>query len=110
MGALGKMTGLVFYRSSCGAMDNASDYESEACRFESFQDRKWRGQMEQGVAQWKSVYLWNITVKVSGARDDGGDGHVEDKPLSHDHHLHHHHKEQGQQLVHLQIYENEKLK
>ncbi len=49
-----------------------------------------------------SVYLWDITVKVSRARDDGGDGHVEDEPLRHDHHLHHHHKEQGQQLVHLQ--------
>ncbi len=26
-------------RRSCGAMDNASDYESEDCRFESCQDR-----------------------------------------------------------------------
>jgi hypothetical protein len=28
-----------FDRRSCGAMDNASDYESEDCRFESCQDR-----------------------------------------------------------------------
>jgi hypothetical protein len=27
------------FKRSCGAMDNASDYESEDCRFESCQDR-----------------------------------------------------------------------
>jgi hypothetical protein len=103
-------------------MDNASDYESEDCRFESCQDRyvffqgmKGNcGRTEQGGScpngKVDAAYLWDITVKVSRARDDGGDGHVEDKPLRHDHHLHHHHKEQGQQLVHLQIQETDKLK
>jgi hypothetical protein len=33
------VTGLGVYQRSCGAMDNASDYESEDCRFESCQDR-----------------------------------------------------------------------
>ncbi len=40
MGVPGKVTGLALYQRSCGAMDNASDYESEDCRFESCQDRK----------------------------------------------------------------------
>jgi hypothetical protein len=35
----GMVTILVLYQLSCGAMDNASDYESEVCRFESCQDR-----------------------------------------------------------------------
>jgi hypothetical protein len=39
MGALGKVSGLDVYQRFCGAMDNASDYESEDCRFESCQDR-----------------------------------------------------------------------
>ncbi len=34
------VTILILYQWSCGAMDNASDYESEDCRFESCQDRK----------------------------------------------------------------------
>ncbi len=91
-------------------MDNAS----EDCRFESCQNRNAFFQGIKGTEdKWnKEVlvsmkggcrYLWDITVKVSRAGDDSGDGHVEDEPLSHDHHLHHHHKEQGQQLVHLQI-------
>ncbi len=33
------LTILVLYQRSCGAMDNASDYESEDCRFDSCQDR-----------------------------------------------------------------------
>jgi hypothetical protein len=39
MGELGKVTGLRVYQRSCGAMDNASDYESEDYRFESCQNR-----------------------------------------------------------------------
>ncbi len=33
---------------------------------------------------------------------DGANGHVEDEPLRHDDHLHHHDEEQGQHLVHLE--------
>jgi hypothetical protein len=40
-----KMAGHRKYCGSCGAMDNASDYESEDCRFESCQDRFYMWQL-----------------------------------------------------------------
>ncbi len=57
MGASGKVTGLTLYQRSCGAMDNASDYESEDCRFDACQDRQFLflGPIGSiGQSQWES--------------------------------------------------------
>ncbi len=48
-GQYDKLTGHKLCQRSCGAMDNASYYESEDCRFESYQDRQ--GFMWQGFKQ-----------------------------------------------------------
>ncbi len=103
--------GSVFFQGQEGIRGQfvLEDCRIQSCqdRYVSFQGKGNKGQMEHGGScpngNVDFAYLRNITVKVSWARDDSSDGHVEDEPLSHDHHLHHHHKEQGQQLVHLQL-------
>jgi hypothetical protein len=48
------------YQSSCGAMDNASDYESEDCRFESCQDRFPFIVIQKDVEDMRYLaYQWN---------------------------------------------------
>jgi hypothetical protein len=61
MGSVTKMTGLYKYQRSCGAMDNASDYESEDCRFESCQDRN-----HLLLLRRTGTKAWVVACKMTG--------------------------------------------